>query len=104
MGERVIGDLLEELDKAYPEHKLTIHELEERNIPLDVIYEASQRDLIRKADPQTKVQPFDNHINKYIDLFLTINGFEYLNQIRIKKTIEQFMCHRLRIKNGICFL
>ncbi len=55
MGEKYIGDLLEELDKAFQEHKLTVGELEDKSIPLELIRE----------------------------------GFEYLNQIRIKKEVEQ---------------
>jgi hypothetical protein len=49
MGEKYIGDLLEELDKAFQEHKLTMGDLEDKSIPLELIREGFEMGLIRNA-------------------------------------------------------
>ncbi|MBU3968160.1 MAG: hypothetical protein KKG76_12455 [Euryarchaeota archaeon] len=88
MGEKYIGDLLEELDKAFQEHKLTAGELEDKSIPLELIREGFEMGLIRDAS-EPLVKPFGETIKRTIPCILTITGFEYLNQIRIKKEVEQ---------------
>jgi hypothetical protein len=92
MDERFIEDLLDELDKA---GKLTMLQLEEKGIPRDLILKALNRDLIRSVGEPEKAQN-DRNFRTYIEpedgvpLFLTITGFELLNQIRIKNAIEKF--------------
>ena len=83
-----LGNLLEELDSAYPECKLTTNELMEKGIPSDLILDGFARDLIRDANSPlvAKIVGIDN---RAIPCIITIKGFEYLNQIRIKKTIEK---------------
>lgn len=86
---------MEELDKVsysrfrpvFSKPQRTVGDLE-KNIPLDLIREAFSRDLIRDANEPEKSKTFGRTIDKAIPCILTITGFQYLNQIRIKKAIE----------------
>ncbi|MDP2766048.1 MAG: hypothetical protein Q8O41_01135 [Candidatus Methanoperedens sp.] len=95
MGEKYLGDLLEELDevsysrtRSILKPKRTVGYLE-KIIPLGLILEAFSRDLIRDANEPEKLKTFGRTIDKTIPCTLTITGFQYLNQIRIKKSIEE---------------
>jgi hypothetical protein len=103
MGERFIGDLLKELDKAYQERKLTIGELvDEKGLPLELIIEASMRDLIANANSPR--EPLGIVNNKNTPCILTIKGFELLNQIRMKEAIEKFNKSSDKFSNVIIYL
>ena len=79
-----LGELLEKLDKVYPK-SLTVQELRQE-IAIDVdgtIQEAMSRQLI--TYPSYKP---DSPLGTGDRISLGIKGFELLNQIRIKKAIE----------------
>lgn len=86
-----LSDLLEELDKAYPERKgkLTVNELLERDIPFELILEGLNKGLILNADEPKINRTYDKDMNRAISCILSITGFEYLNQIRLKTAVEQ---------------
>ncbi len=91
--EKYLGDLLEELDKTsysrfrsvISKPKCTVGELKEIGIPQGLIEEAYIRGLIKHPEiPLGEPRP----LSEGTTLVLDIRGFEYLNQIRIKKAIE----------------
>lgn len=89
--EENLGDLLEELDNAPQGSILTVDGIIKKaphpDITQKLINEAWKRELIAdkynplKNEPHTTVPP-------NIALVLTITGYEFLNQIRIKKSID----------------
>lgn len=87
-----LSDLLEELDKAYPERKgkLTVDELLNRDIPFELILEGLNKGLILNADEPKINRTYDKDMNRAISCILSITGFEYLNQIRLKTAVEKF--------------
>jgi len=82
--EKHLDDLLEELGNAYPETP-TYKELKEKQFPEDTLQEALKRDLIIPSYDKFPVRNFGTGDR----IGLSVKGYEYLNQIRIKKTIEQ---------------
>ncbi len=84
MGEKYLGDLLVELDKVYP-YSLTVNELKQKDISSNTILDAMHGELIR-----TSKRPDEEYdIDARMPCCLTAKGFEYLNQIRMKKTLQQ---------------
>lgn len=92
MGERIIGDLLEEIDNAPSGQKPIVGELLKNSDAPDVtqklINEAWNRELIANNDHPLNSEPYTT-VPSNISLILTFTGFEFLNQIRIKKAIVQ---------------
>lgn len=83
-----LGKLLEELDKEYP-NAITLNELRQiiSHDVDDTILEAMKRDLI--CYPTYKPNSIQGTIGLYDKYILSSGGFEILNQIKIKETIEQ---------------
>lgn len=76
--------LLNELDKV---NYLTQPQLEEKGIPKDFIFKALKRGLVRfvaETEETKNVEPDES-----VPISITDTGFQYLNQIRIKKAIEK---------------
>jgi hypothetical protein len=84
MGERIFGDLLEFIDKRYPQG-VTKGELINAGFSEDIIIEAYENlDFIGNPIWAEQV------INTYeAELVLTSNGFLVLNQIRMKKATDE---------------
>ncbi len=79
----------------------TVSDLIEKHIPTELILEAFAMDLIRDANDPQKSKTFGKTIDRSIPCILTITGFQYLNQIRIKKAIEDLndSIHRFKVSN-----
>ncbi len=85
MGEKYLGKLLEELDDAYPAPLKVEVLLKQKQIPPDVILDAIKGELIR-----TQKRPDEEYdIPFRMPCYLSAKGFEYLNQIRMKETLQQ---------------
>lgn len=82
--QRYLGELLEALDKYRPK-SLTLDELSQKGIPLNTVLDAMDRDLIRAHSRRFEKE----NVHGKMPFNLTGDGFELLNQIRIKKSIEQ---------------
>ncbi len=96
MQESLLLDLLREIRDASYRHpigkpKCTVGYLSgylsEKHYPLDLIIELFAGDLIRDANDPKQSKTYDRTIDKEIPCILTITGFQYLNQMEIKKTI-----------------
>jgi hypothetical protein len=94
MQDELMG-LLEEVDKAPPGNRLSQSQLKTilkkwyaPNITENLIKEAYQIDLIRNTTDPIRQHGL-NDVNDNTQFFLTIKGFEFLNQIRIKKALEK---------------
>jgi len=81
--QRYLGELLEALDKVRPK-SLTLDELHQKGIPTDTILDAMDRDLIRAHSRRYEKE----NVHGKMPYNLTGNGFELLNQVRMKKAID----------------
>lgn len=90
--EENFGDLLEELDKVPHGNSITVKDLIKKwshpDVTQKLINEAWKRELIADKDCPLKNVPLLT-VPTNISLILTIKGFEFLNQIRIKQAIDQ---------------
>lgn len=94
---REIEYLLDELDKADPGRKPEVRQLIEKlsvqkigkDVAQNLINEAFKDELIVDAFDRSGRTKYTT-VPENIQCDLTIKGFEYLNQIRIKKAIEKF--------------
>lgn len=82
--EKTLGDLLEEIDKS---GKLTVGELKEKGFN-DVLIDMAGKyyDMIRLYGI---AKPIQDTLNAGDSVTVSPKGYEYLNPIRIKETIEQ---------------
>lgn len=83
MVEKLLGDLLNELDISYP-NTLTVEELHKQGFSDYTIHEALRRELIISP-----YHTFYSTLGTGERIGLSSTGFELLNQIRMKKSIEQ---------------
>lgn len=93
-----LGDLLEEINNAPTGREPVLNSIVEaflkKDVPLNEIedlIDAAWKNLLikNKYYPVKETQKDDAHAPPGIPFILNIPGFEFLNQIRIKKALEQ---------------
>lgn len=89
MGEAQYGDVLEELDKTFPNY-VTYSKLQSKGY-LQRTFELAEWNLIElkhKSNHRTSENHEEEIIRTGQEYRLNTKGFEFLNQIRIKKSLN----------------
>ena len=86
--ETILGDLLEEMDKLYPEN-ITIKELKKRGFSQKIIIESLHKGFIDYPYEMRDYPIEEAEIKDTMFVILSSNGFLALNQIRIKKATDE---------------
>ena len=84
--EQTIIKLLNLLDKEYPSN-LHIKEIIKKGINFALISEADEEGLIAHISSEPLVYK-DSRINQYAKLWITVKGYQLLNQVRTKNKIK----------------
>ena len=86
--ETILGDLIEEMDKLYPEN-ITIKELKKRGFSQKIIIESLHKGFIDYPYEMRDYPIEEAEIKDTMFVILSSNGFLALNQIRIKKATDE---------------
>jgi len=89
MGERLFGELLEELDERYPNRPVSINKLIKSGFSHEVIKQSIEGEIITLPLNMKEYTKRALDGDKTLPVLLGPNGFMMLNQIRQKKSTDE---------------